>query len=146
MAAADHDIKALVGVNRAQSARDILWRKRVDATEIDGGSGAGAGESAEFVTVPAGTVVTGVDSILRTAEGATQTIDIGDETDPDGWLDGGNANGTPDALIAKAGTEAYSEKLYSSDTGLRMTFVNACDAAVVDVCIRGYTVEDRANG
>lgn len=146
MAAATYDGKPFThGDRRSQTNVMFTDRYRVKAADIADGVGVGAGESVEFCTIKGGSLVFAVRALLRTAEGGTLTIDIGDETDPDGWLDGGNANGTADALIALAGTEAYvsaAPKFYGSDTGLRMTCVNAADVAEVDVLIWGVRVAD----
>jgi hypothetical protein len=140
MAAATYDLKSTIGANRAASSRAFESKFIVDASVVDGGDGFGVGESAEFCEVPAGALVTGVSVISRTAAGDTCTIDVGDEADPDGFLDGGDAESTADTLIALAGTEAYvaaGGKFFSADTGLRITVVNANAAAVIEIVVRG---------
>lgn len=146
MAAATYDGKPFThGDRHSQTNLFFTDRYRFKAADIADGVGVGAGESVEFCTIKAGSLVQGVRAVLRTAEGGTLTCDIGDETDPDGWLDGGNGNGAADALIALAGTEAYvaaAPKLYGSDTGLRITCVNAADVAEIDILVWGVRVRD----
>lgn len=146
MAAATHDgLPFTLGDRHEQSGKHFTKQVRFKAADIAEGVGVGAGESVEFLTIKGGSLVQGVVSVLRVAEGGTLTVDIGDETDPDGWLDGGNANGTADAKIALAGTEAYvaaAPKFYASDTGLRITCVNAADAAEIDILVHGIRFAD----
>lgn len=74
----------------------------------------------QIFNVPKDVIVVGVAAEVITAEGATLTLDIGDGTDPDGWLDGYNAN-------AAAGTVTSSfvkTLMYDGDTtGAAVTVV-----------------------
>lgn len=140
MAAATYDLKEAVGQGREQSSRLVQFRKRISFAD----NNVGAGESAEFLMLPPRFLVTRCDVIPRVLEGGTLTIDIGDESNPDGLLDGGNANTGVDAIMAKAGTEADAGgRYFDTATGLRVTCVNAADTAVIDVIISGYTVDDK---
>lgn len=85
----------------------------------------------EVIKVPANTLVTNVALNVTTAEGGTLTIDVGDGDDPDGFLDGVNANATA-AYIPVAGTAAYEQgKYYTAADTIDVTTVNAADAAVM---------------
>lgn len=85
----------------------------------------------EVIRVPANTLVTNVALEVTTAEGGTLTIDVGDGDDPDGFLDGVNANATA-AYIPVAGTAAYEQgKYYTSADTIDVTTVNAADTAVM---------------
>lgn len=138
MADADFDLVRALGQFPNMSANTFTLMQEVDFSEYN----VGAGESADVVVTPAEPcALTDVAVLLLTAEGGTLTIDVGDESDPDGWVDGGNANGTPNAFIAKAGTEAYSgPKYYAAGTPLRVTCVNAADAAKIMIVAAGFTL------
>ena len=85
----------------------------------------------EVIKVPADTLVTNVILNVTTAEGGTLTIDVGDGDDPDGFLDGVNANATA-AYLPVAGTAAYEQgKYYTAADTIDVTTVNAADAAVM---------------
>ena len=85
----------------------------------------------EVIKVPANTLVTNVALNVTTAEGGTLTIDVGDGDDPDGFLDGVDANATA-AYIPVAGTAAYEQgKYYTAADTIDVTTVNAADAAVM---------------
>jgi hypothetical protein len=51
-----------------------------------------AGDTIQIFDVPADVIVLGIGVETTTVEGATLTIDVGDGTDPDGFIDGYNAN------------------------------------------------------
>jgi hypothetical protein len=90
-----------------------------------------ATDTLEVIKVPANTLVTNVVLNVTTAEGGTLTIDVGDGADPDGFIDGVNANTTA-AYIPVAGTAAYEQgKYYTAADTIDVTTVNAADAAVM---------------
>lgn len=132
--AADIDLLDELGRNRSQADRRVEITKRVDTSVHD----IGAAADAAIIQCPKGFVYEGCDVHLVTAEGAIATIDIGREADPDEMLDGGNVNGTPGALVARAGTEALAPGAILSEALVQVTAVNALDAAVFDVTLRGY--------
>tara|TARA_B100001939_G_C16895897_1_gene597573 strand:- start:888 stop:1346 length:459 start_codon:yes stop_codon:yes gene_type:complete len=85
----------------------------------------------EVIRVPANTYVTNVALNVTTAEGGTLTVDVGDGDNPDGYLDGVNANATA-AYLTVAGTDAYeSGKFYTAADTIDVTTVNAADTAVM---------------
>lgn len=143
MAAATRDIQALTSPWRvSQFSRDFQHVVKVNLAKVASGSGSGAGETNDFYTTPPKCLVHDVALIVRTAGGGTLTIDVGDEADPDGWLDGVNGNATADTRPALAGTEAYRAltalgKYYHTATPLRLTTVNANAVGVFDLIIRG---------
>jgi hypothetical protein len=138
MAAATFNLIEALGQYGGMTPRDFTFTKIVDFAAHN----SGVGESSDFVNTPEKSVVTRVDGLLLTAEGGVATLDIGDEADPDGWIDGANANGTAGALIAKAGTEAYAAgKYYATATPLRIVTVAACDVAKVAITVSGYTLD-----
>lgn len=90
-----------------------------------------ATDTLEVIKVPANTLVTNVVLNVTTAEGGTLTIDVGDGADPDGFIDGVNANTTA-AYIPVAGTAAFEQgKYYTAADTIDVTTVNAADAAVM---------------
>jgi hypothetical protein len=147
MAAATYDIKALNAAHlQPVNAHNFQHVVDVDAALVDGGAGFGAGESAEFYTIPAGSLVEAVDAYILTPAGATCTVDIGDETNPDGFLDGGDCEGAAGTRIALAGTEAdralaAEGRWFAAATGLRVTFPAANAVAKLRIVIRGHTVD-----
>jgi hypothetical protein len=146
MAAATFDIKDIIGISpQNQTSRKFEHCIDIDTALIAAGVGIGAGESIEFYTTPVGCMIETVEAFLLTKADSANTIDIGDETDPDGWLDGGDVYVTAPAWVAKAGTEAYraiakSGKYYAAATGLRMTSIAADVALKVRVYVTGYMV------
>jgi hypothetical protein len=102
-----------------------------------------AGDALEVIRIPAGTQVVAVGLSVTTAEGGTLTVDVGDGDDPDGWLDGVNANtaagyssstvtiseGTPNTI-----SPAFAfGKYYGAEDTIDVKTVNAADTAVMTV-------------
>ena len=85
----------------------------------------------EVIRVPANTYVTSVALNVTTAEGGTLTVDVGDGDNPDGYLDGVNANATA-AYLTVAGTDAFEAgKYYTAADTIDIVLNNAADAAVM---------------
>jgi len=99
----------------------------------------GAGDVLEVMQIPAKTYVICAGLDVTTAEGATCTVDMGDGTDPDGFLDGVNANTAASYATALVLAEAapntvvgYSNgKYYAAADTIDIKTVNAADAAVM---------------
>jgi hypothetical protein len=99
------------------------------------------GDVLEVLRIPAKSQVLAVGLDVTTAEGATCTVDVGDGTDPDGFLDGVNANtaagysSTSVALVEGAPntlSPAYGfGKYYAAADTIDVTTVNAADVAVM---------------
>lgn len=147
MAAATYDLKSLTGwQTQNQTNRSFEHFVDINAALVDSGSGFGAGESGEFYTTPAGCLIEAVEAFVLTKADGANTIDIGDEADPDGWIDGGDVYVNAIAHVAKAGTEDYRTaakggKVYQTATGLRLTSVAAEAALKVRVYITGYMLD-----
>lgn len=98
-----------------------------------------SGDVIEAIPLPAKSLVLRVGLDVTTAEGGTLTIDVGDGTDPDGYLDGVDANTAASYCSALALTEGapntitgYSNgKYYSAADTLDLKIVNAADVAVM---------------
>lgn len=106
-----------------------------------GAAALGAGDGVQALSIPAKSLVMAVGMEVVTAEGGTLTVDIGDGSDTDGWLDGVNGNtvasycsaatlaeGTPNTFVGYGAGKYYSV----ADT-IDVITVNAADAAVVRV-------------
>jgi len=118
---ADFDIKETVGRNRKQTDRRVEWEYEVDFSSMGDGTGLAATETAELCVLPKGYVHERLDVVLRTAEGEAATLDVGDAADVDGFMDGGNLNGSANAQVALAGTEAYAAgKYFHADTPVNL--------------------------
>jgi hypothetical protein len=120
------------GINKVSAITVELNFATITAERAAAGLTAlGATDVLEVIRVPANTLVTNVALEVTTAEGGTLTIDVGDGDDPDGFLDGVNAN-TAAAYLPVAGTAAYEQgKYYTAADTIDVTTVNAADAAVM---------------
>jgi hypothetical protein len=106
-----------------------------------GATALGAGDILQALHVPANTFVISAGINVTTVEGATQTFDLGDGDDPDGYLDGVNGN----AVASYSPTHVLTEgapnviiglgkgKMYTAADTIDLVQVNACDTAVVVV-------------
>jgi hypothetical protein len=142
MAAATFNIKDQVPQGRQQNSRRVELHYHLDFNTLGDGTGLATTESAEFADLPAGFVYERHDSILRTAEGTAATADFGTEADTDGFNDGADMNGTPNAFVARAGTESIVAGTYfHTTTPVRVTAGAATlDDAIIDVTFVGYMV------
>jgi len=142
--AADYDLSAQAS-SRVQAGYRPMFtvENEIDFSEVNGGAGAGLGETVGAINVYKGWLVHRVLLEVVTPEGATQTFDVGDETDPNGFLDAVNGN-------AAAGTQYVTElaltdgtpntvtgysngKIYAADDQIDVTATQACDTAVIKV-------------
>jgi len=98
-----------------------------------------SGDVLEVIQLPAKSYVMAVGLDVTTAEGGTLTIDIGDGSAADGYLDGVNANAVASYASTLALTEGapntvtgYSAgKYYAAADTIDVKTVNAADAAVM---------------
>jgi len=115
------------------------WAAIAAARVAAGQTAVGAGDGVAALRIPAKTLVLHVGLDVTTAEGGTLTVDVGDGDDPDGFLDGVNANtlaSYASTLLLTEGapniTTGYSEgKYYSAADTIDLITVNAADAAVM---------------
>lgn len=143
MAAADFDIKADVGINRAQTSRRVEIVKEIDFSTINGGAGLAATEQAAFMDTPAGFVYEGHSAILKTAEGEAATLNIGTEAKPQGFVAAGDVNGNVGETIAK-GANTINPGTYLPSTEIRVgtpAAANTVDVAVVKVTLYGHIID-----
>jgi len=145
MAAPTFDATDQVAQGRQQTSRRVELHYHIDFNTIGDGTGLVAAETAGFGTLPAGYVHERLDAVLRTAEGGAATLDVGTEADPDGFLDGGDVNGTPNAKIALAGTEALGAGTYfHANTPVRLgppAAAATLDDAIADLTFVGYLID-----
>jgi hypothetical protein len=136
----------VAGLNKISRVEVVLDFAKITAARAAASATALAnGDIIEAIPLPAKCLVMAVGLDVTTAEGGTLTIDVGDGSDTDGFLDGVNANtvasyqsgnnltvtaGTPNAV---AGTPyAYAlGKYYSAADTIDVVIVNAADVAVM---------------
>jgi len=145
MAAATFNAKKQIPQGRAQTENRVQLTYFLDFTaagKLGDGTGLAATEDMEIGDLPAGYVHERLDAVLRTAEGEAATLDVGTEADPDGFGDGLNVNGTPNARIALAGTEAFAPGTYfHATTPIRVMCPaagNTVNVAKVSLTFIGY--------
>jgi len=120
---------------------ELDWAAISAARTAAGATAVGAGDGVAAIAIPANTYVLKVGVNVTTAEGGTLTIDIGDGSDADGWIDGVDANavasygptyvlteGTPNTVIGYS----YGKYYTAADT-IDVITVNAADTAVMTV-------------
>ncbi len=104
----------------------------------------------QLIDIPAKTLVLTVVSDVVTAEGGTLTYDVGDGSDPDGFIDGANGNSVGTTASSLALTEGapntitgYSGgKFYAAADTLDMVINNAADAAKIRVRALCFDLSD----
>lgn len=99
MAAAIHNAKAQVPQGRQQTTRRVELHYRLDFNTIGDGTGLAQNEDLAFADLPPGYVHERLDAVLRTAEGAATTLDVGTEANPTLFANALDMNGTPNAKI-----------------------------------------------
>jgi hypothetical protein len=141
MATFDFTAQMDKGIARPQHSRRVEIPITVDFAKLGDGTGLAAGETAKIGVIPAGFQHERTDPVLRTAEGEAATVDVGSEADPDGLLDGGNMNGTPNASMALAGNEALAGKYFHVNTDLVCmcpAATNTLNVGKLDLVLVGY--------
>jgi hypothetical protein len=100
---------------------ELDFAKIAAARAAAGAAALDADDVLEVLQIPAKTLVLAVGLDVTKAEGATLTMDVGDGSDVDGWLDGVNANtaasyasavalaeGTPNTLVGYGAGKYYA--------------------------------------
>jgi hypothetical protein len=135
------DLRNVIPQNKQQSSRRVEWTVRYSFASYS----LAATEANTIFTLPKGYVHERCDPVLRTAEGAAGNFDLGITGDLDGFVDGGNANGTANAKVALAGTESLTPGTYfHTDTPVIINIASAqptLDAAVLDLTFVGYMTD-----
>lgn len=130
------------GLHRVHVLEVVLDFAAITAARAAAGATAlTSGDVLEALRIPAKTQVLKVGLDVTKAEGGTLTVDVGDGADPDGFLDGVNANtvagysssavtlveGAPNTL-----SPAFAfGKYYAAEDTIDVTTVNAADTAVM---------------
>lgn len=99
MALATHNARAQVAQGRQQNTRRVELHYKLDFNTIGDGTGLAQNEDIAFADLPPGYVHERLDAVLRTAEGAATTLDVGTEAAPTLFANALNMNGTPNAKI-----------------------------------------------
>ncbi len=99
MAAATHSAKSQISQGRQQNTRRVELHYRIDFNTHGDGTGLAQNEDMAFADLPAGYVHERLDPVLRTAEGAAVTLDVGTEASPTLFANAISLNGTPNAKI-----------------------------------------------
>jgi len=127
------------GINKVSAITvDLDFAAITTARSAAGLTALAAGDVLEVIKVPANTLVSSVVLNVTTAEGGTLTVDVGDGTDPDGYLDGVNANAAAAySLAPSAGTPTgYANgKYYTAEDTIDVVTVNAADTAVMSLTV-----------
>ena len=120
------------GINKVSSVTvDLNFATITTERAAAGLTALAAADILEVIKIPAKTLVTHVALEVTTAEGGTLTVDVGDGDNPDGYLDGVNANATA-AYLTVAGTDAFEAgKFYTAADTIDIVLNNAADAAVM---------------
>jgi len=103
------------------------------ARSVAGATALADGDVLEVIRIPAKTSVLAVGLDVTKAEGGTCTIDVGDGDDPDGYLDGVNANTVASYATLDGSTGYATGRYYAAADTIDVLFVNAADAAVMRV-------------
>lgn len=101
MAVANFNARAQINQGRQQSNRRVELHYRCDFNVIGAAAGAGLAQNLDIVIgdLPLGYVHERLDAVLRTAEGAAATLDVGTEALPTLFANALNMNGTINAKI-----------------------------------------------
>lgn len=130
------------GLNRVSRMAVELDFAAITAARLAAGATAlGAADILTVLSIPAKTKVLAAGIDVTVAEGGTLTLDLGDGSDADGYLDGVDGNTVASYANALVMVEAapntilgYSNgKYYSAADTIDLVTVNAADTAVVTV-------------
>jgi hypothetical protein len=120
------------GVDSVTKMEVVLDFAAITAARLAAGATAlTAGDVIEAMPLPAKASVLAVGLDVTTAEGATLTVDVGDGTDPDGYLDGVDGNAVASYATLDGATGYATGRYYGSADTLDVTIVNAADTAVM---------------
>jgi len=129
------------GLNHVRCEQVVMDFAAITTARVTASATAlGAGDILQALHVPANTMVFSAGLVVLTVEGATQTFDLGDGSDADGWLDGVNGNAlggyAPTFILAEATPNTQvgffgSGKHYTAADTIDLVQVNACDTAKV---------------
>lgn len=119
---------------------ELDWAAISAARTAAGATAIGAGDGLPALSIPAKSLVLAVGLDVTTAEGGTLTVDVGDGSDTDGWLDGKDANAVASYAsvpftLAEAAPNTIvgygAGKYYAAADTIDVITVNAADTAVM---------------
>lgn len=120
------------GIGSVTKMEVVLDFAAITAARLAAGATAlTGGDVIEAMPLPAKSSVLAVGLDVTTAEGATLTVDVGDGTDPDGYLDGVDGNAVASYATLDGATGYATGRYYGSADTLDVTIVNAADTAVM---------------
>jgi hypothetical protein len=127
------------GVAAAITGKMAVFKKTIDCAVDD----MGAGDVAKVFNIPANVRITNVTVNVLTAEGAAETVDVGDYTtatdaaiDADGFHDGLSINSEAATQSAGNGAEYEDGKVYTAATAyLGILFPAAATVAKIQVVV-----------
>lgn len=110
----------------------VLVENTIDFSEL--ATGASAADVFNLINVEAGDFVRQVLVEVQTVEGETLTVDVGDGTDADGFIDGTNGNAA--GMTITSGAVGYvAGKLYTAADTIDLTVATAAGANSVDTAV-----------
>jgi hypothetical protein len=111
----------------------VDFSKYLSATAVT--VGCASADSVKVLPIPAGSFVVGIRVKVITAEGATQTVDIGDSVGNAGWGSGINLNAATDSFSFNATTTpTYGVgKYYAAAADIYLLLNHTADTAVVQI-------------
>jgi hypothetical protein len=126
---AAYDANGVGSVTKLQVVLDFA--KITAARSAAGATALTGGDIIEAIPIPAKTSVLAVGLDVTTAEGGTLTVDVGDEDNADGYLDGVNANTVASYATLDGATDYATGRYYAAADTIDVTIVNAADVAVM---------------
>ncbi len=143
MAAANFNIRALIfppGKARMVAPRRKEFFKRIDFSKQN----LAQNQDAAFLDLPAGFILDRVDPILRVAQGAPATLNVGVDGTIQAFVAACNVNSTPNTRLS-IGSPGYSPGQYfHTDTEVRVNVPNTAATltlVVIDIIISGFLIE-----
>lgn len=139
MAVIDKTVGTGVRLPNNESGASYVLKYRMDTATTNVANGS----VLKLFIIPADTLIKDVIAVVRTAEGTTLTIDVGDyvtssdaAVTADGWLDGinGNSAAATHSTSTAATYGAADGKYYSTNLNyIGVLFNNAAATAVIDI-------------
>ena len=143
MAAANFNIRSLIfppGKARMIEPRRKEFFKRIDFSKQN----LAQNQDAAFLDLPAGFILDRVDPILRVAQGATATLNVGVDGTIQAFVAACNVNGTPNTRLAIGSPGYTSGQYFHTDTEVRVNVPNTAATltlVVIDIIISGFLIE-----
>lgn len=143
MAAANFNIRPYVfpaGKARQVESRRKEYFKRVDFSKQN----LAANQDAAFLDLPAGFIFDRIDCILRTAQGAAATLNVGIDGTIQAFAAAMNVNTTLNTRLAIGSPGFSAGQYFHTDQEVRVNVPNAAvtlTLVVIDIVISGFLIE-----